>query len=216
MRARVPRGAARRWLAALSFTLCLAACAPEPSLLEPSTPDPSQDPVQEQISSPVPFEIGRGVYRFRLYPLADYAVRGVVLGRKRYSGGPSGALAPYDVAVAWGAMAENGLCESLRWSQSGRWYWWEYDAGFERDNAFVARYSSNTHVIPDSALLRRAVRSLKHGDLVEMSGELVRVEGTGAAASFRWKSSLSRKDRDAGSCELLYLRRLKVGKRVYR
>lgn len=216
MSAPVPRGGARRRVAVLTLSLLLAACAPEPSLLEPSPPDPSQDPDQEEISSPVPFEIARGGYRFRLYPLADYAVRGVVLGRKRYSGGPSGALAPYDVAVAWGAMAENGLYRSLRWSQSGRWYWWEYDAGFGRDNAFVARHSSNTHVIPDSALLRRAVRSLGSGDLVEMSGELVRAEGTGAAASFRWKSSLSRKDRDAGSCELLYLRRLKVGERVYR
>jgi hypothetical protein len=199
-----------------ALVVFLSACAPEAALIEPPPPDPSQEPIQTQDEAPAPFEVSRGSYRFRLHPLAAYILRGVVLGRERYSSGPAGALAPFDVAVAWGAMAQDGLYRKLEWSQSGRWYWWEYGSAFSRDNAFVARYTSNTHVIPGSEPLRRAVRSLKAGDVVELSGELVRAEGTGAIASFRWKSSLNRNDRDAGSCELLYLRRLKVGERVYR
>jgi hypothetical protein len=184
--------------------------------LDPSPINVSGDPEQRDIKDPQPFTVNRGGYSFRLYPLASYVLRGIALGRKNYSGDASAALAPYDVAVAWGQMAKDGLCTQLSWSQSGRWYWWKFSPGFGHDNAFVARYTSNTHVIPATGFLKSALRSIRRADLVEMNGDLVRVEGLGSLSKFRWVSSLSRSDREAGSCELLYLRWLKVGAKVYR
>jgi hypothetical protein len=193
----------------------IAACAPAPTFRDPAPLDVSRDPEQCDIEDPRPFSINGGSYAFRIFPLASYDLRGILLGRESYGGDIASAISPCDVSAAWGEMARDDLCGQLRWSQSGRWYWWEYGPGFGHDNAFVARYTSNTHVIPASGFLAKAVRSARRGDLVELRGELVRVEGRGAIASFRWTSSLSRCDREAGSCEILYLRWLRVGDRVY-
>lgn len=203
--------------AALLCLLALgAACAPAPTYRDSSPLDVSHDPEQRDIEDPQPFSVNRGGHSFRLFPLASYVLRGVFLGRESYGGDTASALSPCDVAVAWGEMARNGLYGQMRWSQSGRWYWWAYGPGFGHDNAFVARFTSNTHVIPASGFLARAIHSVRRGDLVELKGDLVRVEGQGPISSFRWVSSLSRSDKEAGSCEILYLRGLRAGDKVYR
>lgn len=192
------------------------ACAPAPTFRDSSPIDITKDPEQTAIENPHPFTVDRGRYTFRLYPLASYLLRGVTLDRTNYGGDVASALAPCDLAVAWGPMVEGELYRRLSWSQSGRWYWWAHGADFTRDNAFVARYTSNTHMIPISPFVGRAIRSIRRGDLVEVAGELVRVEGAGSIADFRWVSSVSRSDQEAGSCEILYVRRAKIWDRVYR
>jgi hypothetical protein len=202
--------------ALFAAVLLSAGCTPSPTFRDAAPIDISADPEQGDLDAPQPFTVRSGGNTYRIFPLASYTLRGVVLGRKSYRGDPSAALAPCDLAVAWGKMAEGGLYRQLGWSQSGRWYWWESGSGFGHDNAFVARYSSNTHVIPSSAFIRKALRSIAAGDAVELKGELVRVEGRGAIEGFRWVSSLSRSDMEAGSCELLYVTSVKDGERVYR
>ena len=202
--------------ALLCLLVFVAACAPAPTFRDSGPLDVSHDPEQRDIEDPQPFSLDRGGYSFRLFPLASYVLRGVLLSRKSYGGNIASALSPCDVAVAWGEMARNDLYGPVGWSQTGRWYWWQFGPGFAHDNAFVARYTSNTHVIPASGFLARAIRSVRRGDLVELKGDLVRIEGRGSISSFRWVTSLSRSDREAGSCEILYLRWLRVGDKVYR
>lgn len=205
-----------RTVAAAAVLVLAIACAPAPTFRDATPIDVSADPEQAELENPQPFNVRSGGYSYRLYPLASYVLRGIVLGCKNYRGGPSAALAPCDLAAAWGQMAKGGLYEHLHWSQSGRWYWWDCRGSFSHDNAFVARYSSNTHLIPSSSFIRKAIRSIAKGDLVELKGDLVRVEGRGSIDGFRWASSLSRSDQEAGSCELLYVIYVKAGDRVYR
>lgn len=202
--------------ALLALLLALCACAPAPTFEDPSPIDISQDPEQKAIDDPEPFVLSRAGYRIVLTPLASYVLRGVVLGEHDYHFDVSSDLAPCDVAVAWGKLVQGDLYKHLSWSQDGRWYNWRYGADFAADDAFVSRWSSNNHVIPASEFLEKAVKSIRSGDVVEMGGKLVRVEGRKGDSTFHWTSSTSRTDREGGSCELIYLERLKVGAKVYR
>lgn len=148
-------------------------------------------------------------------PLRRYAVRGVVVGVKRYSVGWQASLAPCDVALVWGPLAEGKLYRQLDWSQGGRWYFWRYPAGFGHDNSFISRHSSNTHVIPRNAAVERAACGLDEGDIAELSGLLVRADGVKGGSTSWWESSTTRDDTGDGSCEVLYVTRVRAHRMVW-
>ncbi len=199
----------------IAIAVVFAACGPTPSGYDPDAIDTSNDPVQETLEEATPIEISRGGYDFVLTPKASYILRGKVLSRENYHGGWNALLSPCDVAMAWGELLKGDLYRQLDWSQSGRWYWWQYGAGFTQTNAFVARYSSNTHVIPATPNLARAAKSLHAGDVAELTGKLVFIKGKKGDYNCWWNSSLSRSDTGDGSCEVLYLERLKTGDHYY-
>lgn len=198
--------------------LFLGGCAATPSGEDSSPIETRADPEQGPPEGLDPIRLEKGGYEFTLTPLATYTARGVVLGRENYSSGWNALLAPCDVALAWGALLENDLYRELSWSQSNRWYWWEYGGSAPaqvQDERFVARYSSNTHILPADENLARAAQSLDSGDVVEMTGYLVKVRGSKGDFSCRWVSSTSRQDTGDGSCEVLYLTRMRVDGKVY-
>ena len=206
----------RALAAALGGALLLAmACGPKATGDDPTPIDLSLLPEQTAIEKPVAFHLEKGGYDWTVTPRAAYIVSGVVLSRENYSYGWNASLSPCDVALAWGALCKNGLYKKVHWSQSGRWYWWEYGADFARDNAFIVRHSSNNHIIPSSSNLARAARSLHRGDLAELSGMLVDLDGRKGGLDAHWHTSLSRTDEGDGSCEVLYLTRLKTRGKVY-
>lgn len=193
----------------------LLACGPSPTSRDATPIALEGDPTQEEVEDDTPMVISRGGWEFTLTPLASYRLSGVVLSRENYRSGWNALLSPCDLAMAWGPVAQDALWERLSWSQTGRWYYWECDSDFPYDNSFVARYSCNAHIIPANPNLARAARSLSEGDTAELSGELVKVSGEKGGRTVWWTSSLSRKDMGDGSCEVLYLRRLRTGGEVY-
>ncbi len=195
-----------------------AACGPRPSALDASPIDVSRAPEQTMIEASEgadPVRISDGGWEFTVTPLARYVLRGVVVSRENHRWGWQGRLAPCDVAMAWGEVAEGGAWRRLEWSQDGRWYFWRWSGAPPFPPATVVRSSSNTHVVPASGDLARAARRLAPGDVAELAGELVRIEGRNGGEIVTWRSSLSREDTGDGSCELLYLRRLRVAGKVY-
>jgi hypothetical protein len=202
----------------LGFALLLAACSAKPSGFDDTAIDTSADPEQGPPDGLMPFRLDRGGYEFTLTPLATYTARGVVLGEEGYSSGWNSLLAPCDVALAWGSLLEGDLYREISWSQSGRWYWWEWEDGASekvKDERFVARWSANTHIIPADDNLRRAAKGLRSGTPVELSGYLVKVDVKKGDFTCWWTSSTSRQDTGDGSCEVLYLMRLKADGKIY-
>jgi len=198
--------------------LLLSGCSAEPTALDDTPIDTGADPEQGPPTGLAPFRLDRGGYEFTLTPLATYTARGVVVGRENYYSGWNALLAPCDVALAWGALLEDDLYRELSWSQSGRWYWWEWGGSASakvQDERFVARYSANTHIIPADDNLARAAKGLGAGDVVELSGYLVKVDGRKGDFTCWWTSSTRREDTGDGSCEVLYLTRLRVDGKVY-
>jgi hypothetical protein len=59
------------------------------------------------------------------------------------------------------------------------------------------------------------VKGLKEGNIVEMTGHLVDVAAAKKSESYWWNSSVSTTDRGDGSCEIIYLTRLKVHGKIF-
>jgi hypothetical protein len=212
----LPRGWRGPGRAAVALAvLVVVACRPSgtPDTIGPI--DVGAEPRQEAVAVPEAMRFARDGVEWTMTPLARYVLAGVVVGRENYHFGWNATLSPCDLAMVWGELARSDLFERLRWSQSGRWYFWSPRRGFAHDNAFVARHSSNTHIIPANRNVERAVRLLGPGDMAELTGELVRIEGHKDGRTMVWTSSLSREDSGDGSCELLYLRRVRYDGTIY-
>ncbi len=199
----------------VAFLAILVACGRPISKIALRTVDAAQDPVQEALVKPSSFHIRAGGVDWTVTRKAAYRVSGIVLGHKRYRYGWSADLAPWDVALAWGDLVRSGLYRKVSWSQSDRWYWWRYDAGFPQGNGYIVAHSSNNHIIPATRNLGRALALLDRGDAVRLEGFLVFVDGRKGERALHWHSSLSRTDQGDGSCEVIYLRKLTVGESLY-
>jgi hypothetical protein len=192
-----------------------AGCGPRPVSEDAGPIDVSQPPEQTAVDGADPIRLEGGGFEFVLTPLAHYVLRGVVVSRESYRMGWNAELSPCDVAVVWGELAVGDAWHKLAWSQGGRWYFWKWHGQQPFANGLILSNSSNTHVVPASSNLARAARALSAGDIAELTGELVRIDGRKGQQKVVWKSSLSRTDTGDGSCELLYLRRLRVNGKVY-
>lgn len=147
---------------------------------------------------------------------AEYILRGIPVSIKGYTRDSwRGILSPCDVAAVWGELVARDTYKKLKWSQSGRWYFWHYGDDFGHDNTFVARYSSNNHMIPATENLRRALRRIKRRLPFEAAGYLVDITARRGQNNYWWNSSMSLNDTGDGSCEVFYITHLKFGGNVY-
>jgi hypothetical protein len=127
-----------------------------------------------------------------------------VLSTEHYRHGREAELAPVDLALGWGPMAEDAVLEALDISQSGRFFFWRAEA-FPIPRRDIETHSANMHMIPANPEIDRRLREVRAGDVIRLRGYLVRVE---AADGWQWRSSLTRADTGAGACELVLLEAL--------
>lgn len=209
---------ARGRLCAVAAAILMLTCIPKP---EPCARDASAiavdaDPEMYRLEVPETLRFSVGDLEVRISRKAEYVLRAIPVSIKGYKGDSwRGKFSPCDVAAVWGKLADGDLYRELKWKQHGRWYYWRYGDDFGHDNSFVARYSSNSHMIPASDNLARALRRLKRRVPFEVSGYLVDVTARRGEFSYWWNSSLSLEDQGDGSCEVFYVTGLKYGGCVY-
>jgi hypothetical protein len=142
---------------------------------------------------------------FRITPAARFSVTARVLSRADYHLGKESELSPTDLVLGWGRMSDSLVLDHLEITQSGRWYRW-YTPDPPIPMREISLQSANMHMIPaDPAVAARLAR-VREGELVRLSGYLVDV--LEPATGWTWRSSLSRDDTGAGSCELVLLEAL--------
>ena len=61
------------------------------------------------------------------------------------------------------------------------------------------------HMVPASREVERALKSVRPGQEVALSGYLIEAR---APDGWRWRSSLTREDTGAGACELVWVERI--------
>jgi len=197
--------------------LSLFGCGPKPiGTVSFEKIDIRSEPEQERILDAPPIEIQAQGYDIKIIPKAKYDLQGIVLGRKNYNAGWNSIISPCDLAIAWDKMVITGMYKQIEWSQSSRWYYWRYDEEFPFDNAFIARYSANTHIIPANTNIKSAVLNIARGDTVELIGYLAFVTADKKENNFWWNSSLSRNDTGDGSCEIMYVTGIRHGGMFYK
>jgi hypothetical protein len=157
------------------------------------------EPKQWEIESAEAVKLGR----WTLTPRAHYEVTARILSREDYTFDTLADLIPEDLALGWGPMSDNRVLDHVEISQSGRFYFWKVPESSAVDMQSVALHSANTHVIPNDGLVAKQLSSLRVGQVVRLSGDLV----DGAREDGRWiKSSLVRNDTGPGACEVLLVR----------
>ncbi len=156
-----------------------------------------QAPQQQSLAGAVPDFAWRG---YQIRPLAALQMQARVLGIAWYPDGVGADIAPLDLALGWGPMSDEAVLSAFQISQSQRWY--SLSAPKSPISMYsAAQHSANMHIIPANQGLRERLRQLRVGDLLELSGWLVNVSGK----DWHIESSLTRDDRGAGACELVYL-----------
>ena len=144
--------------------------------------------------------------KFLVTPLAAFELRARVLSKKKYWFGREASLAPVDLALGWGRMSDQQIVEALDITQHSRWYFFRAKH-LPIPMAEIAASSSNMHMIPASDEIESQLGSLRRGDILQLSGFLVRVR---ADDGWNWRSSLSRTDSGAGACEVVWVEKLSV------
>lgn len=177
----------------------LVACPLPPPLVDVNVP--MQTEVRGKMAS---FRLGKGT----ISPLAGYSLQARVLGREDYSFDREARYSPTDLAIGWGPMAEPGLAKKLHVSQGFRWYRYRWGSeGPPMAPELIVRNSTNMHMVPADRQVSRALAKVSEGDLVQIDGWLIRIDGDDGG---HWQSSLSRNDQGSGACELIFLCSIQV------
>lgn len=177
--------------------------------------DVSQEPTQTEDNAVEPIVIKNEDGEFTITPLADYKIAAVVVSKKSYHDGWRADIAPVDLALAWGKMADPEYDNYISYNQSDRWYFYEYKEGSPFNNSYIISHSANNHIIPADENIYRAVKTIKKKEKVLLEGFLVNVRGRYNGGSFWWNSSLTRMDSGDGSCEVFYVKKVRIGTEVY-
>ena len=143
---------------------------------------------------------------FTIRPLAEFRLTARVLSRRNYSLGRDAKLCPVDLALGWGPMSDEKVLGRLSISQFDRCYMWSLrELSVPREQ--VEHNSANMHMIPSTPEIKRRLKTLRKGSLIECRGYLVEVTAPGG---WLWRSSLSRNDTGQGACEVVWVDELKV------
>ncbi len=143
---------------------------------------------------------------FTVTPLAEFRITARVLSRRNYWHGRDAKLCPVDLALGWGPMSDEKVLSRVSISQFDRCYMWSLrEMSVPRTQ--VERNSANMHMIPATPGIRKQLKGLKKGSLIDCRGYLVEVTAPGG---WRWRSSLTRNDTGQGACEVVWVRELSV------
>lgn len=168
----------------------------KPGVLAPNPPE------QVNISSPQSFPFKN----YSVTPLATFHLTAKILAKKKYRWGRESDLSPIDLALGWGKMSDEQILDSIDISQSNRWYRWKVKK-FPIPRRELETHSANMHLVPSSKDIHSKINSARAGEIVEISGKLIKVT---APDGWRWRSSLSRTDTGSHACELFWVEEFEI------
>lgn len=143
---------------------------------------------------------------YRVTALETFSIEARVLGREDYRFDHGARISPTDLALGWGPMADLELTREIQIRQGNRWYYWRTET-FPIPRREIERNSANMHMIPANTEVAHVLGRVKTGQLIRLSGQLVRVDGDNG---FQWVSSLTREDTGNGACELIWVEQLQI------
>ncbi len=188
---------------------------PSPTDIASGEIEVSAEPEQKLVENKEQFVINFNNGKFFLKPVAEYSISAVVVGKKTYSYGWQAQLAPVDLALAWGNLAEPSSEKYVTFNQSDRWYFFEYKDNSPLNGLYISTHSSNNHIIPANENINLAIKSIKENDKVALKGFLVNAQGKYENMDFWWITSLSRNDSGDSSCEVFYVTKVRDRDYVY-
>lgn len=157
----------------------------------------------EQTSNDLPSSFEHEGYT--ITPLAHYSVTAVVLARERYRFDAMAEICPVDLGLGWGSMSSAERINLMKFSQSFRFIHW-YVSGenmpkLKLSLSAVKDHAANTHCVPATPEVRKALLRVRRHELVTLKGYLIKA----ANSENTFTSSLTRTDSGSGACEVIYV-----------
>jgi len=163
------------------------------------------EPIQKK-STATPFLFKQ---HYTVTPLADFSIEARILAKERYRFDQSAELSPIDLVLGWGKMSDEAVLAEIDISQGNRWYYWQTDT-FPVSRHEIETHSANMHLIPQNDEIEDKLLKLHVGEIVKISGYLVKIDGHDG---MYWQSSLSRSDTGAHACEVVFVKEVEVKER---
>lgn len=145
--------------------------------------------------------------RFKLTPLAEFAIEARLLARTRYRWDEEAELSPLDFGFGWGRMSDSSVLQELKLSHGGRFLRYFFEGQPPIPQREIDRSIANIHLIPADPGIARQLDRIAVGRVVRLEGQLVEAR---RSDGWRWRSSLTRTDTGHGACELLWVRAVEV------
>lgn len=195
---------------------------PEPTSDALDEIDTSHDPLQtpytgDDVIKKLEFEGNE----FKILPVAGYEISGILGSKKSYSAMKISTgdrwyakIAPIDLCIVWGKLAEPEYYKYMAFSQYNRFCYPKIKEGspLNGDYSYLNPHLSNNHIIPANENVKKAVEAIKTGDKIVLKGLLVNVDLNG---NFILKTSVSRTDESDGACEIIYVKSVRIGNKIY-
>ncbi len=162
------------------------------------------EPVQTN-SRAQPFDFDYRDKTYLVEPVADYELWGLVVTHNDIMGmtdimHDDDSVDIKDICVVWGENVQNNDYRDVSYSSGDFVCYYQYDRPLD----FQHEQLSNNHLLSDNWQVRELIRNVKIGDQVHLKGMLVNYA---AAATPDWKrnSSITRKDKGNGACEVIFV-----------
>ncbi|EXJ17065.1 hypothetical protein [Imhoffiella purpurea] len=171
---------------------------------QPRLTDPRQTPTATE-----PFQIEAEGVAYRIDPLFDYALDGVVVSLHDsdvfwdiyHFKDWKDFINIRDLCVVWGDNVSSGAFRGMDYKNT-TWTCWVSTRDPVAAGAFAPNQLSNNHLLTHSPYLYRAIKSAEIGDQIHFSGKLVSYSHAGG---FSRGTSTRRDDSGNGACETVYV-----------
>lgn len=191
-------------LVAVALAVLLCACGPSPEYvpIERTVTSIHEQPLQTDPDDGAVTALDEA----RLVPRASYEIAARLLSTERYRLDALARVTPVDFALAWGPAADAEVQAALRIDQGNRWFYWRTrGVALPLARRKLVANMANVHIVPADEALRSTLLGFEAGECVWLRGELVDITSTSDAALAR-RTSVTRTDTGAGSCEILLVR----------
>lgn len=166
-----------------------------------------------------PFETEVNGQRYRIKPLFDYQLEGVVVSYHDadsiadiwHHGSWQDFINVRDLCVIWGNNVRSGVYMDMHFSNDS-WTCWAYWPDRETRSRFRMTQLSNNHILSDDEDLKEALMAAEPGDHIRLSGMLAAYANPGNG--FKRGSSTTRTDTGNGACETIYLQDFEIVNRA--
>ena len=107
-------------------------------------------------------------------------------------------------------MSDQAVLDRINIRQGSRWYYTRYELPAPIPDQAIIQNSGNMHMIPADDRVRKKLKKVRRGDIVQLHGQLVDIDGD---SGWRWRTSMARTDTGGGSCEIVYLQDIWIEER---
>jgi hypothetical protein len=178
-------------------------------------PSVATDPLQTMTAAAPAFDAHAGKVDYRISPVADYEITGLVVSRHDAGtwwdwihAASNDHLNVVDLCMVWGANAADGAYEKMSFS-SGQFVCYVSSKDESAWQPQYLRALSNNHLLTANPAIARRLRNVRVGDQIRLRGQLVAYSHN-AGFAFTRSTSTTREDTGDGACETVFVHAVEV------